>query len=231
MVLVFSLHLGLTDTDTKRKTTHHTSMGAFFPRLLSAQQSELGHQILNIFSFWRCLHLYFLTPLEEPAWQRSEDIRRHVCHPSVSAACSWRRAAPVLPVEFKKDSNPPGLKDPSFALKSSCQMLRESLILSGRRADEFQRLVSYSAKHPLIIDWRSFLHLYWTRLTSGEVHLENLRNSLLCSMMPWRNTTHTSLKFCFSCTLQRLKAGNQPQTGGRRAAAVVGAARLQTLCH
>lgn len=38
---------GHADTVRKGKTTHPTSVGAFFPRLLSAWQSELRHQILN----------------------------------------------------------------------------------------------------------------------------------------------------------------------------------------
>lgn len=38
---------GHADTVRKGKTTHPTSVAAFFPRLLSALRSELRHQILK----------------------------------------------------------------------------------------------------------------------------------------------------------------------------------------
>lgn len=47
MLAVVSPLSGHADTVRKRKTTHPTSVAAFFPRLLSARQSELRHQILN----------------------------------------------------------------------------------------------------------------------------------------------------------------------------------------
>lgn len=147
----------------KRKKTHHTSID--FPD--SSLLSELDHQVFTFF-FWRWIHLYFLTPLEVPKWQRSEHIRRHACHYSVSVACQWKCILekctyPVyLDVKKKKEEkrhfNSLGIK---FQIHLS--KLEKSSILRGKWA----------------IDWGSETHRILTTKPS-DYWLQIL--SLLCCL-------------------------------------------------
>lgn len=136
------------------------------------------------------------------------------CSCSLPVKKSRFRDLPVPSLGLKKDSSPQRLKYPSFALKTSCQKLKESLILRERRA-KFHKLFSQR----WVDYWfEMFLHSYWMCLMSKKVQPENLR-VLLWSRMP-RTRRYDTLKYfskIFSFLFFRhfTEAGHPPPTGVR----------------
>lgn len=129
------------DTTKKGEEKHISNFKSRF------SQTPLPSQVNISIKYWASLFLktssrVFLTPLEEPKWQRSKHIRKHACHYAVSAPCQWKLSfikctCPVC-LECKKRITVPWVSD--LAVKGRGNRL---YWVRNGPSTKIQRLISY----------------------------------------------------------------------------------------